>query len=314
MTPALALGLVLGLMQVKAASAAPALPLELHVDECVDVDREELLQLLSVELSSAGPPASGQSPAGNLSIEVTCTTQPEIVRITERSGGRARARELDLRAAGQAARRARARELSLLIAESVKAREEPAPRRATPRPVARRPPAQSRPWLELGLAGGAEKYSGGYAQLGPTASARLLGLSPLLLEARVGGRWAPALRAPAGEVSSRAWLLAAGAGVDVLPRERAAGLALLARLECDWLFAQGQSDVAESQGLSDAGQAYVLSLASSAWVRLGAGARIVAEPALVLPVRALVFQDRGRTVAGLSGLGAAASLGLSLRL
>jgi hypothetical protein len=109
-------------------------------------------------------------------------------------------------------------------------------------------------------------------------------------------------------------LVALGAGVDVLPHERAAGLALLVRFECDWLFAAGTSRLPESQGLSDDGRAYVLSLASSAWLRLAEGLRVVAEPALVLPLRGLQFQDRDRTAFGLSGLGAAASVGLALRL
>jgi hypothetical protein len=319
MTPALALALALSLLQVKAASAAQALPLELRVDDCVDVDREELLQLLSVELSGAGASGSTRNRGEGLSIEVTCTPQPEIVRITERRGTQVSTRELDLRAAGQAARRARARELSLLIAESVKARDEPpragsSERRPAQRAAVRRAAAKPQPWLELALLGAAEKYTGGYAQLGPTASARLLRLTPLLFEARLGARWAPDLQAPAGRVSTKGWLLSLGTGVDVLPRERAAGLALLARFECDWLFAQGLSDNVDSEGLSDSGQAYLLSLASSAWVRLGDGVRVVAEPALVLPIRALAFDDRGRTVGGLSGLGAAASVGLALRL
>src|SRR5262245_728067 len=143
MMPAWAVGLALGLTQAQAAGA-PSLPFELVLEACVDVEREELLQLLTVELSGVA-----DAQAGALRIEVSCTSQPEIVRLTERRGASVTTRELDLRAAGQAARSARARELSLLIAESVKAREAaPAPTAARPRPR-RVPPARPEPWLEL---------------------------------------------------------------------------------------------------------------------------------------------------------------------
>ncbi len=285
--------------------------LELRIDDCVDADREEVVRLVQIELGSA----TGHA-AGPRSITITCTAEPDVVKVNDPKGPETSSRLVDLRALGGAERRARARELALVIRELLDTPLEPPTDEPEPPPALAPPLAQSRTRSlgELSLLASAEKYSAGYLQLGPSLGLRLAPLQRLVLEARLGARFAPTLRAHTGGVSAHAFVGALGLGLDVFPDEVSAGLVLLGRLQSDLVFSRGTSHSARAKGLTDNGFALIGSAASSAWLALGPRFRITLEPALLVPLQKLVILDGERTVSSIAGIGAAASLGLSLKL
>jgi hypothetical protein len=293
------------------------------IDPCVEADRAELDRLVQVELatarasaSSAGKAAPPQGAQPLAEIAVTCGAEPDIVYVHDRRTPHAKPRLLDLRAHGAVARKARARELSLVIAELLRDVQSDRSERAGPQPApaARRAPRPSPPRAELGLLATGEKYAGGYEQAGVLLHLHWLALRPLVLELRLGARAAPKLEAAAGEIASASFAGAAGAGLDALPREHRAGLRVLGRIELAWIHVQGESNSESTAGRRASGLAVLGSLASCAWIALGSRARLLAEPALLLPIRTLSINDRGASVARMAGLGGAASLGLAIQL
>ena len=282
------------------------------IDDCVDADRKEVLRLLEVELRATidADASSPEAPAPDLFI--TCTAERDVVEVRDRARPSSRPRLLDLRALGAEARKARARELVLVIREMLETPDDAPPRRS-PRPKAT-PLRTKRSLAELALLGGAEKYSGGHAQLGMTLGFRLTPLSLLVLEARAGARLSPTLHAPAGDIEARGLAGTLGVGISVFPSEGSAGLVLLTRLQADWVSIQGTSNLGGSVGQSANGWALALGLASSAWLALDRNWRLTLEPALLLPIQELAIVDRGRLVSSVSGLGAAASIGVAVRL
>ncbi len=136
------------------------------------------------------------------------------------------ARLVDLRALGATERKARARELALVIREVLDTPRPPPPvKAALLSPAA--PKKRTRAAPEVSLFAGAEKYSAGYAQLGPSLGLRLTRLSRLVLELRVGARFAPQLRAAAGDVSAHGFIGSLGVGLNLLPTEASASLVLV---------------------------------------------------------------------------------------
>ncbi len=312
MLPALAMGLTLGLLPQTSAAAPRSIADRISIDDCVDADRGEIVRLLEVELGALQSDAGAAG--GDFSLRITCSDQPGMVQVVEQRGTATSTRLLNLSGLDAAARKARARELVLVIAELMRGGTEPPrakPRPTPPAPKPAPPPKPERRWLELSLLGSAEKYSGGYSQLGLVGGIRWLPVGPLLLDARLGAHLAPTLHAAAGDVQARSGTLAFGVGLDLLPGEHAAGLALLSLLEGQWVFVEGHSHLPTSAGQSSNGWAWVLSVGPSAWLALGKRVRIVAEPALLLPIQSLSIEDRGRDVSRISDWGAAANLGVS---
>jgi len=316
----LAVCLAMGFTQLGQVGVGDAAA-RISIDDCVDADREEIVRLLAIELAagSAGAPA----PRG---IVVTCTEQRDIVRLYDPENPQQSSRILDLSAWGVAARKARTRELSLVIAELLREPDnvpkKSAPPRAEPPRLERarveraQPPRTSeQARVEIALLLGAEKYSGGHAQLGIGGGLRLGAPGPLVFDVRVGARGVQTVLAPAGEIHAVGFVSAMGVGVDLFPDTGKAGLAAMGRLELDWIFARGSvSGSSRATARSANGVALIGSIAASAWFSLSRRLRLVAEPALLLPIKPLSLEDRAADVSAISGIGAAAALGLLLRL
>jgi hypothetical protein len=314
MTRNLALGVAAAVWLASSPGNA-AEPFKVSIDDCVDADRKEVLRLLEVELRATIDTDAGASPpeAPASDLFITCTAERDVVEVRDRGRPSSRPRLLDLRALGAEARKARARELVLVIREMLETPDDALPRRS-PTPPKAAAPRKARSLAELALLGGIEKYSGGHAQLGATLGFRLAPLSLLVLEARAGARLSPALHAPAGDIAAKGLAGALGIGISVFPSEGSAGLVLLSRLQADWVSIQGTSNLDGSVGQSADGWALALGLASSAWLALGRNWRLTLEPALLLPIQELAIVDRGRPIASVSGLGAAANIGVAVRL
>ncbi len=291
--------------------------LDLILDDCVDADRQEVVRLVEIELGGVAESAAAESAAAESvrRLSITCTGEPDVVKVADPSRPEQSARLVDLRALGAAERKARARELALVIREVLDTPRPPLPAPVKAPPLA---PAASkkrpRASAEVSLLAGAEKYSAGYAQLGPSLALRLTPLSRLVLELRVGARFAPQLRAAAGDVSAHGFIGSLGVGLNLLPTEASASLVLVGRVESNWIFIQGSSYNTDSVGQSANGFALIGSIASSASLALSPRLRIALEPALLVPIRGLVIDDRGRAVSSIAGIGAGTSLGLSLEL
>lgn len=338
MTVPLAASLLVWLAQVEQVpNDSAALP-RIAVDDCVDADRTEIIRLVEIELSQPGPESADglgadASKIGNeatsLDIVVSCTAVPDLVSITDARDPTRPPRLLDLRAQTTAARRARARELALVIGEYVRAREvsgyPPSPHRArvdvaTPVgsvAVGTRVPAGASgppPVARMTFLAGAAKYSGGLAQLGVTADIGWLLPHAWVIQGRVGAHAAPSVRAPDGKVTIATFAAAAAIGMDCFPTRKIAGLVALGRLELDWIAARGTANVAYSDGRARSGIAVTGNVALSPWLRLGKRTRLVAEPSLLVPLKSLSIEDRGSSIASLSGIGASFSMGFSVEL
>ncbi len=315
MLPALAVCLVLGATPPAELTEVSGGSSRIAIDACVDADHAEVLRLLEIELVGAFAKASGPREVG-----VSCTERPDVVRLFDPARPELGSRILDLTAWGVAARKARTRELALVIAEFVRE----AHHADVPAPVERHPTRDSRatpdlapaPRVEVALLSAAEKYAGGHAQIGLSAGVRVRSAFRLVWEARAGARTAETLRAQAGQISAKTLVGSVGVGVDVFPRERRAGLMAVGRLELDWVFISGSPNDREprSEGRSVNGMAWLGGVAASAWFSVSRNLRLLAEPALLIPIRPLSLEDRSLRVSAISGVGAAATLGLLLRL
>jgi hypothetical protein len=283
----------------------------LTVDACVDADREELRRLLEVEYR--GPLADGER-SDLTQVIVRCTEERNEVRVLVPRRPKETVRTVDLSGLGPVAKGAKTRELALVIAELVRSAQTsepvvetiPAPR--TPDKVSPLSSAPSR-WTQVGALFTAEKYSGGQAQLGPGMAARFAVTRYFITELRVGARWAESLGSPDGSINSRGFVGGIGAGIDAFPDQSRAGLLLMARAEVEWLRVQG-NDSGAAIGRSASGAAVVASAAPCGWIALGHSLRVLAEPAVLVPIHTLVIEDQGERVSSLSGVGVAATLGI----
>jgi len=283
----------------------------LTVDACVDADREELRRLLEVEYRG---PLADPDRSDLTQVVVRCTEERNEVRVLVPRRPKETVRTVDLSGPGAVAKGAKTRELALVIAELVRSAQAsepvvetiPAPR--NPDKVA---PLLSAPshWTQVGALFTAEKYSGGQAQLGPGMAARFAVTRYFTTELRVGARWGETLSARDGYINSRGFVGGIGAGIDAFPDQNRAGLFLVARAEVEWLRVQG-NDSGAASGQSASGAAVVASAAPCGWIALGRSLRLLAEPAVLVPLHTLVIEDRGERVSSLSGVGVAATLGI----
>jgi hypothetical protein len=290
---------------------APAAAIGLTVDSCVDADREELRRLLEVEYRG---PLVDADRIDRTQVVVRCAEDRNEVRVLVPRRPKETVRTVDLTSLGPVAREAKTRELALVIAELVRSAEasEPVPERVALPPAAEKaaPPPEPTRWTQIGALFSAEKYSGGQAQMGPGLAVRFALTRYFNAEARVGARWAETLAAPDGQITSRGLEGGVGVGIDAFPSESRAGLLLLARAEVVWLQIQGNESGTTASGRSVTGLTVVAGAAPCAWIALTRSLRVLAEPAILVPIHRLDIEDQGLRVSSLAGVGVAATLGM----
>jgi hypothetical protein len=283
----------------------------LTVVACVDADREELRRLLEVEYRG---PVGDAERTDLTQVIVRCTEERNEVRVLVPRRPKETVRTVDLSGLGPVAKEAKTRELALVIAELVRSAQsaeavaetvtvQRVPEKVSPLPE---PPR----WTQVGALITAEKYSGGQAQLGPGMAARFAVTRYFTAELRVGARWAESLGATDGYITSRGFVGGIGVGIDAFPHESRAGLLLMARAEVEWLRIQGTDESGSVSGRTASGAAFVAGAAPCGWIRLGRSLRVLAEPALLVPIHPLVIEDQGERVSALAGVGVAATLGI----
>jgi hypothetical protein len=308
------LGLVPAASGAASIDAAPASAIGLTVDSCVDADVEELRRLLEVEYRG---PLVESDRIDRTQVVVRCTEERNEVRVLVPRRPKETVRTVDLTSLGPVAREAKTRELALVIAELVRSAESSQPeaeRVALPPPAPEKPapspsPAPAR-WTQVGALFTAEKYSGGQAQLGPGMAARFAVTRYFNAEVRAGARWAETLAVPDGEITSRGIEGGIGVGIDAFPNQSRAGLLLTARAEVVWLQIQGNERGTTASGRSVSGLTVVAAAAPCVWATLSRSLRVLAEPAVLLPIHRLDIEDQGLRVSALGGVGVAATLGM----
>jgi hypothetical protein len=285
-------------------------PVGLTIDECVDADRDELRRLLEVEYR--GRLADGARNDAT-QVVVQCTEGSNQVRLSVAGRPREIVRTVDLSSLGPVAREAKTRELVLVIAELVRSVEVPEPVSepiTVPRVPEKAPLLSERSGgTQIGALFTAEKYSGGQSQVGPGLAARFALTRYFTAELRVGARWAESVGAPDGTITGRGFVGGAGVGVDAFPGHARAGLVVMARAEVEWLRIQG-IDGETAEGRAASGAAVIASAAPCGWIALGPSLRVLAEPALLVPIHTLLVEDQGQRASALAGVGVAATLGV----
>jgi hypothetical protein len=308
------LGLIPATSGAVPSDPAPATAVGLTVDSCVDADRDELRRLLEVEYRG---PLAEPDRMDRTQVIVRCTEERNEVRVLVPRRPKETVRTVDLTGLGPVAREAKTRELALVIAElvrSAEASEPEAERVALPPPAPEKPAPSPSPapprWTQVGALFTAEKYSGGQAQMGPGMAARFAVTRYFNAELRAGARWAETLAVPDGDITSRGIEGGIGVGIDAFPNESRAGLLLTARAEVVWLQIQGHESGTAASGRSVSGLTVVAAAAPCVWMTLSRSLRVLAEPAVVVPIHKLAIEDQGLQAAAIAGVGVAATLGI----
>jgi hypothetical protein len=171
-------------------------------------------------------------------------------------------------------------------------------------------PAASPPRVLLGVDGAFEHFASGTSLYGADARFAAWIVPRLAATLRAGLRSGGVLDAADGEVRPEAWLVGLGAQVSLTPPEQSAwGVDAVARLDVEHV-AFTPTPRASSVGSPASDFAVVGGLGAQAWLRILPTLRVGAQAVALLPLRPVEATDAHVAIAGVSGAGIGALLGV----
>lgn len=272
------------------------------IDLCPSLESGMQPPLATIQVSSS-PDAVA------LGVEVRdAVTEKHVSRDVALGGVPADSRPLMIAAAADELLRASWAELALRTA--------PPPPRPVPVEVTRTvretlapPEAAAAPRVLLGVDGALEHFSSGTTLYGADARLQAWSIPRLAAAVRAGLRSGAAVSAADGDVQPSVWILgAAVVGTITPPRDRW-GIDAVGRVDVEHVsFLATPRSPATGSTRSD--YAVVSGLGPQAWFRLVPTLRIGAEVLALLPLRPVEATDAHTTIAGVSGAGWSATIGL----
>ena len=171
-------------------------------------------------------------------------------------------------------------------------------------------PAPSQPRVLLGVDAAFEHFTSGASLYGPDVRFAAWIVPRLAATLHLGLRSGSVIGAADGEVQPEAWLAGVGAQLTVTPPELLRwGIDAVARFDVEHVSFT-PTPVASAVGTSGSDFALVAGLGAQTWLRLFPTLRVGAQVVALLPLRSVVPTDAKVDIAGVSGSGVGAMLGV----